>query len=568
MNYCYYATHSHHVRLEYDYSDSSGSDSESASASSSSTSTTSTAPSSSSSNAAAVPRRMDIVDLDMIKLINTGGSGKVYLVRDKIEHQHLALKVIPKTRNVFNCNKAKVTEEKNIHSFLTMESDDFFLPLVASWSDGDNFYLASEYVPGGDLALRIMQQRTFEEAEAKYYIAELIVALERLHARKIIHRDIKPSNILIRPDGHLVLADFGVSKRFSSYETDESYANSSECSSSNSSSDCYSSAVEACCRLGIGIPSSSFYIGSRDDGPAEEECLYMTSDDCGTPYFMSPEQHRGDKYSFEVDYWAVGVILYRMLTGKMPFGDCALNKGQIARSVLEDDVSFDGQHSTTVSMVAQDFILRLLAKDPSYRIHPSKIRKHPFFYGIDWSSVETRKLNAPWLPYVPPIPKHSRPIKLARPKSREVCPNPYFAGTHRLHPLLNSDDMTQHEIASFTWYSPYARLRHLRSQQTLAIPIPTQRQQPPSPRRLYQQMKKPKKHIQKVASINSDSDSDSPSSSSMLSFNDSPRWRWKSWFRSVFCSSGSGGIVGGGSAGERRQLVGRRRRLHGWYQAV
>lgn len=86
---------------------------------------------------------MDLVDLDVIKLINTGGSGKVYLVRDKIDRQHLALKVIPKSKNMFSCNKAKVTTEKNIHAFLTMESYDLLLPLVATWSDRENFYLAS-----------------------------------------------------------------------------------------------------------------------------------------------------------------------------------------------------------------------------------------------------------------------------------------------------------------------------------------------------------------------------------------------------------------------------------------
>ncbi|KAJ3806547.1 kinase-like domain-containing protein, partial [Lentinula lateritia] len=318
-------------------------------------------------------RRMDLVDLDMVKLINTGGSGKVYLVRDNIDRQHLALKVIPKSRNVFHCNRTKVTTEKNIHSFLTMESDAFFLPLVATWSDRENYYLASEYIPGGDLALRIMQQRTFDEVEARFYIAELIVALERLHTRKIIHRDIKPSNILIRPDGHIVLADFGVSKRFSDPSEDS---------------------------------DESFYTDS-DDSSNSNTSAFMTSDDCGTPYFMSPEQHRGDRYSFEVDYWAMGVILYRMVTGKMPFGDSAMNKGQIARSVLEDDVSFIG-HSSTISMVTQDFILGLLAKDPCHRLHPSQIRKDPFFYGIDWSLVENRDLAAPWRPYVAPIPKQSR----------------------------------------------------------------------------------------------------------------------------------------------------------------
>ncbi|KAF9070010.1 kinase-like domain-containing protein [Rhodocollybia butyracea] len=425
MNYCYYATHNqHHVRLPSSDSYLYASDSETSSSESAITSSVSGSSSGSSSSASVTPRRMDLVDLDMVKLINTGGSGKVYLVRDKIDRQHLALKVIPKSRNMYSCNKKKVTAEKSIHSFLTMESDDFFLPLVATWCDSENYYLASEYIPGGDLALRIMQQRTFDEVEARFYIAELIVSLERLHARKIIHRDIKPSNILIRPDGHVVLADFGVSKRFEvdvDAELDAFYADYVYDGETSSWS-------EEGCETGCGSANAS---------------LYMTSDDCGTPYFMSPEQHRGDKYSFEVDHWAVGVMLYRMVTGKMPFGDCAMNKGQIARSVLEDDVSFAG-HSSTVSMVTQDFILGLLAKDPCHRLHPSEIRRHPFFYGIDWSLVEHRELEAPWLPYIAPIPKQSRPI---------------FAGYRELQ---NPSWTEERDAAaeSFTWYSPYARLRH------------------------------------------------------------------------------------------------------------
>ncbi|KAJ3877398.1 kinase-like domain-containing protein [Lentinula edodes] len=480
MNYCYYAT-DNHQNIRMDYSDLSGSDVETASSS--------TMSSSSESSSNIVPRRMDLVDLDMVKLINTGGSGKVYLVRDNIDRQHLALKVIPKSRNVFHCNRTKVTTEKNIHSFLTMESDDFFLPLVATWSDRENYYLASEYIPGGDLALRIMQQRTFDEVEARFYIAELIVALERLHTRKIIHRDIKPSNILIRPDGHIVLADFGVSKRFSdpSEDSDESFYTDSD--DSSNSSRC-SSALEACHRLGINISGAPSVDGSSSDASA-----YMTSDDCGTPYFMSPEQHRGDRYSFEVDYWAMGVILYRMVTGKMPFGDSAMNKGQIARSVLEDDVSFIG-HSSTISMVTQDFILGLLAKDPCHRLHPSEIRKDPFFYGIDWSLVENRDLAAPWRPYVAPIPKQSRAI---------------FAGYRELSSACYMEDSAD----SFTWYSPYARLRHLSSL---------------------------------------DSSSCGGSKSSSRSTASTFDTRWKSWFRNVFCTSDAKSSM-------------RRRRRKGWVAA-
>lgn len=122
------------------------------------------------------------------------------------------------------------------------------------------------------------------------------MALEILHARKIVHRDVKPGNILIRADGHLVLGDFGYAKLF---EAPTGRLNSP---------------------LDMGDPPEyiSFDVTEgSDSGSFLTDESYSTAEVCGTPFYMAPEQHLGLEYSFGVDYWGLGVILYRMLTTRV-----------------------------------------------------------------------------------------------------------------------------------------------------------------------------------------------------------------------------------------------------------
>ena len=108
-----------------------------------------------------------------------------------------------------------------------------------------------------------------------------------MHNLKIMHRDIKPGNIVFDDDGHVALADFGLAKIFEGTD---------HLDVSRSAND----------------KNHSFHY------PKESKSMrYVASDVCGTPFFMSPEMHYGEEYSFDVDYWALGIVLYRMLTGRV-----------------------------------------------------------------------------------------------------------------------------------------------------------------------------------------------------------------------------------------------------------
>ncbi|KAF5355275.1 hypothetical protein D9758_006061 [Tetrapyrgos nigripes] len=345
-------------------------------------------------------RRIDLADLDFLKLISGGGSGKVFLVRDRVQMQYLALKVMPKRRELNTVSN--VLNERKTHSALSLEDNRYFLPLVASWHDEVNYYIATEYLPGGDLALHLAKHRIFSEQRAKFYVCEIILALEELHAHKIIHRDLKPSNIMLKADGHIVLGDFGISRHFESRDPSAAFERDSMDSA-------------------ICLPHKRFDAAS-----------YLTSDDCGTTYYMAPEQHLCMKYSFEVDYWALGVILYRMLTGLMPFGQTSSSKHEIACSVIHDELRFP--NTVFISPEAQDFIRGLLVKDPGERIHFSEIKNDPFFDGVNWAAVSRCQLPSSWRPYIPPNPRHPHTVL------------PFEYGT----PF----DYHSDPLPSFTWYRP------------------------------------------------------------------------------------------------------------------
>ena len=130
-------------------------------------------------------------------------------------------------------------------------------------------------------------------SEFSFLIGPKIIALDELHKRGIIHRDIKPANILIRADGHIALADFGLAKDFRSEPTlaERSYQ-----------------------------PYWPFKTGDNVfEAPRRSpaELTFVSNDWCGSEMEMAPEIVRHEFYSFGVDYWSSGVTLYAMVTGKV-----------------------------------------------------------------------------------------------------------------------------------------------------------------------------------------------------------------------------------------------------------
>ena len=156
------------------------------------------------------PKKIGLADFRIIKLIGKGGFGEVYLVEHTEKKKKMALKVLDK-RDVEN--EAKMQQILNERAVLVRSfKSPFLLSLSYCFQDEHHLYFAMKYCPGGDLRALLSAIGAFEEEEARLYMAEMILSVNALHRLGYIHRDLKPDNFLIDDRGHLVLADFGLSK--------------------------------------------------------------------------------------------------------------------------------------------------------------------------------------------------------------------------------------------------------------------------------------------------------------------------------------------------------------------
>ena len=218
-------------------------------------------------------------------------------------------------------------------NILKKSSSPFIITLHYAFQTPDNLYMIIDYCPGGDLDTMI-QIRIFEESEAKFYIAELIMAIEYLHTNKILYRDLKPENILIYSDGHIKLSDFGLARE-----------NSTD-----------------------GIVKKSF---------------------CGSPSYLSPEMIQKRESSTASDIYGIGAVLYEMLSGHTPF------YGKDLRSLYTNIVAKKLLFPEFFSDTAKDLIKKLLEKNPQKRIELDDIKKHKFFRGIEWEYFDSKNNKPP-----------------------------------------------------------------------------------------------------------------------------------------------------------------------------
>ena len=298
------------------------------------------------------PNEVDISHFEVLKLIGRGGFAEVYVSRHCITGEKMAIKRIKKqnvmvlksNKNSTNSSNKKKNENWVLRSFVFTErnamstfTSPFLMPLVHAFQDKTALYLAMPFFAGGDLGYYIRKVRLLREHQAKFYTAEIILALEELHKRHhIVYRDLKPSNIMLSANGHICLADFGL-----------------------------------CAQLNY-------------------DKKWQITGNVGTVGYQAPEIVQRKPYTFVVDIFALGVTIYRLITGKRPYGK---------KGIFDKPVNY-----SYFSPVLTDLLQGLLHLNPADRLGSTlnyedisktnigvdwqQIKKHKWFEDLDWNIMK------------------------------------------------------------------------------------------------------------------------------------------------------------------------------------
>lgn len=265
--------------------------------------------------------RVTLGGYDLLEPLGTGRYGRVYLAREKNTLNLVALKIIKKE---FLERQGKIKYALNERNALKEISHPFIITLYSSFQTKSQLCFSLEYAPGGEL-FDYIGKLSYETI--KLYIAELTLALEHIHSLGLVYRDLKPENILIDGDNHVKLADFGTTKVVKN-KLAKSY--------------------------------------------------------CGTCDYLAPEIVLHKPYGIQVDWWALGVLLYELLFKKTPF--YAIDQRRMLNKIAEKNPIMPPCDTAAASLING-----LLRKDPAKRYSFKDIITHEFFSDIDFEEVFQRK---------------------------------------------------------------------------------------------------------------------------------------------------------------------------------
>ncbi|KAH9049143.1 Pkinase-domain-containing protein [Lactarius hengduanensis] len=278
-------------------------------------------------------------DFEFLKLIGRGTFGRVFQVRKRDTKRTYAMKVLSKKEIIA---KEVIGERKILQRSL---DSPFLVGPKFSFQTDTNLYLVMDFKSGGELFWHLQKETRFSEERARFYIAELVLALEHLHKYDIVYRDLKPENILLDATGHVALCDFGLSK--------------------------------------------------PDLGANE-----LTTTFGGTIEYFAPEVLLDEHgYSKLVDFWSLGILLFEMCCGWSPF--YAEDTQQVYKNICFGKVRFprgfineDGKH----------FVKALLNRNPKHRLgaqrDAAELKEHPVFKTINWDALARKQVTPPFKPVV------------------------------------------------------------------------------------------------------------------------------------------------------------------------
>ncbi|XP_073405409.1 RAC-beta serine/threonine-protein kinase [Dendrobates tinctorius] len=280
-------------------------------------------------------------DFDYLKLLGKGTFGKVILVREKASGRYYAMKILRKEVIIAKDEVAHTVTESRV---LQNTRHPFLTALKYAFQTSDRLCFVMEYANGGELFFHLSRERVFTEDRARFYGAEIVSALEYLHSRNVVYRDIKLENLMLDKDGHVKITDFGL------------------------------------CKEGI------------TDGATMRTF-------CGTPEYLAPEVLEDNDYGRAVDWWGLGVVMYEMMCGRLPFYN--QDHERLFELILMEEIRFP----RTLTPEAKSLLSGLLKKDPKQRLgggptDAQEVKDHRFFAPINWQDVNQRKLTPPFKPQV------------------------------------------------------------------------------------------------------------------------------------------------------------------------
>ncbi|CAI2355732.1 unnamed protein product [Caenorhabditis sp. 36 PRJEB53466] len=277
-------------------------------------------------------------DFAILKVLGKGGYGKVYQARKitgRDKGSLFAMKAIKK--NTIRDDEKFVEHMMAERNILENVNSPFLCELHYAFQTVDKLYLIMEYISGGDLFARLERVTKFSESAARFYLAEVLLAIQHLHSNGVIYRDLKPDNIMLDQSGHVKLTDFGL------------------------------------CKANLG----------HDE---------LTDTFCGTIEYMAPEVLEKRQYGRAADYWALGILLYDMLSGCSPFYTSNRKKTMMLIKKAEFPMI------NNISPEAKSLLRKLIHRNEKTRLGASGTKSHSFFGKTNWLKMEAREVEPPFRP--------------------------------------------------------------------------------------------------------------------------------------------------------------------------
>ena len=268
------------------------------------------------------------------EVLGQGTFGKVFKVKKIDTGAIYAMKVLKKSVLARNKHLKYAITEWNV---LKRADHPYIIRLHYSFQTPDYLYMILDYWPNGDLSIHLNQRQIFEEHEAKFFISEIILAMDYLHKLDILYRDLKPENILVWENGHIKMADFGLAKE-----------------------------------------------GVSDKKKAKSFW--------GSPAYLPPEMLGTRGVGKAADVYQLGAVLYELLVGLPPYYTENIKK------LYENIKGANLQIPNYLSPEARNLLKKLLHKDPKQRIgvkDKEEIKSDPFFKDIDWNALESESIAPP-----------------------------------------------------------------------------------------------------------------------------------------------------------------------------